>query len=165
MAADNTPKDIAAAIKTMVIDDLSPLGVEVEVVSIEIPSLAVYSHTLLQRLEHDIAAFKEIILNSSDKSAIEVALTNLIELIQSLAELKLLDNHVDIDFPGVPKWRLSRDNYNKIVDLIKGSQKIAAIREYRTITNMGLKESKDTIDALGVRLGIGNLPAIDPNQF
>lgn len=44
----------------------------------------------------------------------------------------------------------SADSVNRLLSAMKRGQKIEAIREYRAITGMGLKESKDAIEMYSV---------------
>ena len=49
--------------------------------------------------------------------------------------------------PNIPDEKLTQ-----LTDLIFHGQKIEAIKLYRELTNLGLKESKDAVDALEVQL-------------
>lgn len=47
----------------------------------------------------------------------------------------------------------SRESLNKLLHAMQRGQKIEAIKEYRTITNMGLKESKDAVEEFWTHQG------------
>lgn len=46
---------------------------------------------------------------------------------------------------------------SEIIDLIRSKQKINAVKRYRALHNVGLKEAKEAIDALEVRVKRGEL--------
>jgi hypothetical protein len=54
---------------------------------------------------------------------------------------------------GLPEGELS-DFDKEILDLMRGTKKIEAIKLYREKTNVGLKEAKDAVEALAARYGI-----------
>lgn len=57
---------------------------------------------------------------------------------------------------------LSQDDLNRLTELILAGQKIEAIKEYKELTGLGLKESKEYIDALEGQVRDGN-PASSMN--
>lgn len=55
---------------------------------------------------------------------------------------------------------ITPEQKNEIIELMVGGGKIAAIKKYREITGMGLKEAKEAVEALGASLAEEN-----PSQY
>ena len=61
--------------------------------------------------------------------------------------VKAVDDLIDIEVPEPQIVRPSNENVERLMALmVEGTKKIDAIREHRTITGMGLKESKDAVE-------------------
>ncbi len=58
---------------------------------------------------------------------------------------------VELSRPPLPHWNTESSD-EEILDLIRRNQKIQAIKLYRERTGVGLKEAKDAIDALAIRI-------------
>ena len=60
--------------------------------------------------------------------------------------------------PTKPEMPASYSNYpfpnEKVLEFLRRNEKIAAIKEYRTLTNLGLRESKDICDWFGAQLDL-----------
>ena len=63
------------------------------------------------------------------------------------SNIEAIDDMIDIEVPAVEVVRPSTDDVERLMFLmVEGLYKIEAIKMYRSITEMGLKESKDAVE-------------------
>lgn len=75
-----------------------------------------------------------------------VILSIILQIQSEIARLNVTVNKIAQQV-GMPDT-VTNEVKNELKDLILQDKKIAAVKKYRTITGLGLKESKDYIDSL-----------------
>lgn len=66
-------------------------------------------------------------------------------------DIEDIDNIIDFDVPQPEKAHVSSANVDDMLKSIADNRKIDAIKAYRHLTGLGLKESKDAIEAYWLR--------------
>ena len=78
-------------------------------------------------------------------------MTDEYEMIQLRARIAELEARVDYLYNrlNIEKLENTQNIDSKIIELVKQGNKIEAVKVYRAMYNVGLKEAKDAVDQLG----------------
>jgi len=66
-------------------------------------------------------------------------------------DIEKLDNLIDIEVPVAEKLYISSEIVDELLRQMALGNKISAIKAYRTLTGLGVKESKDAVEKYWVR--------------
>lgn len=83
----------------------------------------------------------------------------------SETDIYTLDDLTEINTMPVPTDKVDAERIDTLLKALHKGNRIEAIKEYRSLTGQGLKESKDAIEAYPMTAKIGSIKSIILNYF